>query len=232
MKDNPHSGHRERLRQRFAENGITEHTPDHEILEFLLFYSIPRINTNDIAHRLIDRFGSLAGVFEASEAELLKVEGIGKNSAVLIKSMLPIMKKYMSSKNEKTKKFSNVEEVGDFLLMEYLGFTEEVFAITLMDGQGKFLGFKMLEHGDIGSVGVSTRKVIQAVLETNACCAVISHNHPGGVALPSAADLSITESVKTALDKISVRLLDHIIIADGDYVSMAQTPKYKILFRR
>ena len=159
MKDNPHSGHRERLRQRFAENGITERTPDHEILEFLLFYSIPRINTNDIAHRLIDRFGSLAGVFEASEAELLKVEGIGKNSAVLIKSMLPIMKKYMSSKNEKTKKFSNVEEVGDFLLMEYLGFTEEVFAITLMDGQGKFLGFKMLEHGDIGSVGVSTRKV-------------------------------------------------------------------------
>lgn len=232
MIDNPHSGHRERLRQRFTESGINETTPDHEILEFLLFYSIPRINTNDIAHRLIDRFGSIAGVFEASQSELLKVEGIGKNSAILIKSMLPIMKKYLSCKNKAPTKFSSVTEVGDYLLNQYIGCTEEMFAITLMDGQGKFLGFKILEQGDIGSVGISTRKVIQCVLETNACCAVISHNHPSGIALPSAADLAVTETVKTALDKISVRLLDHIIIADNDYISMAQTPKYKILFGR
>lgn len=230
MAEVSHSGHRERVRQKFLTGGITEATSQHEILEMLLFYSVPRKNTNEMAHQLIDRFGSLAGVLEARPADLKKIDGIGDNSVALIKLILPIANIYFNTKNNDPKKFNSIDEIGNFLVTKYIGLCEEALSITCLDGTGKFVSFNIVERGDISSVGVSTRSIIELVLEKNVSCVIMAHNHPSGIALPSGADVEVTQTVKNALSHIGVKLIDHIIISDDDFVSMAQSAKYRDMF--
>ena len=125
---NPHDGHRERVRKEFLENGFSESTPPHKILELLLFYGIPRKDTNEIAHRLLDHFGSLAAIFEASPKDLMKVEGMGESSAVLINMLLPLFRIYESSKAVKGKQFHNMDQICDFIMKKYIGFNQRKLA--------------------------------------------------------------------------------------------------------
>ena len=230
MEENVHSGHRERVRREFLKNGFDEDTPPHKIMEMLLFYSIPRKDTNEIAHELVSRFGSIAGIIDAPVEELVKVNGVNTNTAALIKLIMPVARRYMFDKKRNTHKYSNIDEVGNYLLSRYIGYSKEVFSITSFSGSGSILGFDILSEGDVSEVSISTRTVIEAVLKRQAVCAIIAHNHPDGVAVPSDNDIAVTENIKNALAHINVRLLDHLIIADGDYVSMAQSRLYKHIF--
>ena len=230
MEENVHSGHRERVRKEFLKNGFDEDTPPHKIMEMLLFYSIPRKDTNEIAHELVSRFGSIAGIIDAPVDELVKVNGVNTNTAALIKLIMPVARRYMFDKKRNTHKYSNIDEVGNYLLSRYMGYSKEVFSITSFSGSGSILGFDILSEGDVSEVSISTRTVIEAVLKRQAVCAIIAHNHPDGVAVPSDDDIAVTENIKNALAHINVRLLDHLIIADGDYVSMAQSRLYKQIF--
>ena len=230
MEENVHSGHRERVRKEFLKNGFDEDTPPHKIMEMLLFYSIPRKDTNEIAHELVSRFGSIAGIIDAPVDELVKVNGVNTNTAALIKLIMPVARRYMFDKKRNTHKYSNIDEVGNYLLRRYIGYSKEVFSITSFSGSGSILGFDILSEGDVSEVSISTRTVIEAVLKRQAVCAIIAHNHPDGVAVPSDNDIAVTENIKNALAHINVRLLDHLIIADGDYVSMAQSRLYKHIF--
>ena len=230
MEENVHSGHRERVRKEFLKNGFDEDTPPHKIMEMLLFYSIPRKDTNEIAHELVSRFGSIAGIIDAPVEELVKVNGVNTNTAALIKLIMPVARRYMFDKKRNTHKYSNIDEVGNYLLSRYIGYSKEVFSITSFSGSGSILGFDILSEGDVSEVSISTRTVIEAVLKRQAVCAIIAHNHPDGVAVPSDNDIAVTENIKNALAHINVRLLDHLIIADGDYVSMAQSRLYKHIF--
>ena len=230
MEENVHSGHRERVRKEFLKNGFDEDTPPHKIMEMLLFYSIPRKDTNEIAHELVSRFGSIAGIIDAPVDELVKVNGVNTNTAALIKLIMPVARRYMFDKKRNTHKYSNIDEVGNYLLSRYIGYSKEVFSITSFSGSGSILGFDILSEGDVSEVSISTRTVIEAVLKRQAVCAIIAHNHPDGVAVPSDNDIAVTENIKNALAHINVRLLDHLIIADGDYVSMAQSRLYKHIF--
>lgn len=230
MEENVHSGHRERVRREFLKNGFDEDTPPHKIMEMLLFYSIPRKDTNEIAHELVSRFGSIAGIIDAPVDELVKVNGVNTNTAALIKLIMPVARRYMFDKKRNTHKYSNIDEVGNYLLSRYIGYSKEVFSITSFSGSGSILGFDILSEGDVAEVSISTRTVIEAVLKRQAVCAIIAHNHPDGVAVPSDNDIAVTENIKNALAHINVRLLDHLIIADGDYVSMAQSRLYKNIF--
>ena len=228
-KVNIHEGHRDRMKTEFLENGIDGMQP-HRILELLLFYCVPRCDTNPLAHKLLDRYKTISGVFDAPIEELITFPGLTKNSVVLLKLIIPLSRIYMQGKENKKIAFNSINEIGDYLLNRYFGFTEEKFGILCMDSSAKEIGFQIMGEGDINSVGVSTRNIIEYVLFTKATSVVMVHNHPSGIALPSNQDIAITEQVKAALSHIGVRLVDHIIIADDDYISLYQTNKYKYIF--
>ncbi len=230
-KNNPHKEHRQRVRDEFLQNGFSVNTPPHKILEMLLFYSIPRKDTNEIAHGLLNRFGSISAVLEATPEELMRVNGIGENSAALIKLLLPIYRLYDSSKSVKTEQITSSDQICNIFLKKYRGYTEEVFSLLTLNSKGNVIAFDILGKGDVTSIGISTRSVLEKVIERKAVSAAICHNHPNGNALPSTADLETTRRIFLALSHIEVRLLDHIIVCDNDCVSLYQTPDYNYIFK-
>ena len=230
MAKSIHDEHRMRVRADFFRNGIDENTPPHKVMELLAFFGIPRKDTNEMAHVLINRFGSVSAVLDASPEQLMSVPGVGEHSAAFFHMLPQLFKIYTLEKKRHPKIFGSMEEVGEFLVDKYMNIDEEVFALTSLSKRGKLLSFDILERGDIDSVGVSIRKLVKKAIDKNSGCIVISHNHPGGIALPSSEDLVITEQVSQAVNAVGIPLLDHFIITDDDYVSLAQSPKYKELF--
>lgn len=232
MVNNLHSGHRERLRTRLFEQGITKNTPHHEILEFILFYSIPRKDTNELAHTLINSFGSLTAVFDAPENELMKIKGINKSTVTLLKLFIPIANIYIGEKLDPPEDFRNIDELGDYLLKKYIGYTKEVLSVASLNAKGKLLSFDIISEGSLTEVSASKRQIAEIAMQNRAHCVVLCHNHPGATAVPSAADLALTSLVQEALSTVGVELLDHIILSDDDYVSLFQSIEYKDIFMR
>lgn len=230
MADGIHDGHRKRVRKEFLENGFSESTPEHKVLEMLLFYSIPRRDTNELAHELINRFGSVSAVLDAPPKELMKIKGVSENTAALIKLILPIARMYTKNKKESALQLNDSSELYKFLSGKYIGYNKEVFAITSLSPRGTVVGFDILAEGSNSCVLVSTRKVIETVLMRNASHTVISHNHPDGNALPSSDDIVATERIVNTLRNIGIGVLDHIILVEGDYVSLRQSERFKHLF--
>lgn len=230
MPQSIHDGHRERVRQEIMRNGFDEKTPPHKVLEFLLFYCISRKDTNPIAHALIDRFGSISGVLDAPIEKIAEVEGMNERSALFLKSIMPVARIYINEKTNATPRFKGLNDIGDYALKQYIGLTEEKAGIISLDGKGNLLGFDFLADGDISSVGLSFRDVINCLLSHDAAAAVLVHNHPSGIALPSVRDSELTKSLAETLKNIGIYLVDHIIIGAGDYVSMAQSKDYSSIF--
>ena len=214
-----HEGHRQRKKEQFRRHGLDAFA-DHEILELLLYYAIPRQDTNPIAHRLLDRFGSLEDVFTASLSELTQVEGVGESAATLIRLLLPLCRRVRTSGTKHEIILNSRENVGAYFIELFLGEKQEVFYEACLDAKGKLLSCFRLAEGSADNVSVNIRKVIENALNANASHVIIAHNHPSGIALPSSADNQTTLQIKRALDGIGVRLVDHIIIADGDFVCL------------
>jgi len=229
-KKNPHANHRKRVRQEFLENGFNRSTPDHKIMEMLLFYSIPRIDTNEIAHNLVNHFGSVSKILDASPSELEKVDGIGENSAVLIKLVSEICKIYQADKIKPRMQFNSIDEFANILIKLHFNFTHEVFSVTSFDSKGCLIATDFITKGDVTSVNVTSRMVIENLIERKAVTAVICHNHPSGIAMPSAEDLEMTARVAKAMSHIGIPLLDHIIVVSDDFVSLRQSAQYIHLF--
>jgi len=219
---NVHEGHRERLRKRYLEQGLNGFN-DLNALELLLFHAIPRIDTNPIAHALLDRFGSLAAVFEASVQELKEVPGIGENAAVLITLIPQMMRKAMVSKNADVKIISDAELAGQFFLPKFMFETDEVVLLACLDARKRVISCAEMNRGVVNSVAISARKIVETALLNKADSVIIAHNHPQGFALPSREDKMITTQIRQSLATIGVELVDHIIVADGEFVSMAQS---------
>lgn len=232
MADGIHSGHRERVRKDFLEHGFNDDTPPHKIIEMLLFYSIPRKDTNEIAHSLVNEFGSVAGILDATPEELMKVAGVSYNTAALIKLTMTVARHYRLEKQQSKKQFNDMNEIYDLLVSKHFTFQNEVLMLTTINGKGEIIAMDRLGEGDVASVNISARNVIECILKRKAIYAVLSHNHPNGNALPSGADIAVTEDIHDTLEKIGVKLVDHIIIADDDYVSMAQTERFAYIFKR
>lgn len=226
-----HSGHRSRLKERMLEQGL-DGFESHNILELLLFFSIPRRDTNEIAHTLINEFGSLSSVFDAPFEDLLSVKGVGKNTAYLLKLIPEISRAYIEDKYSVGTVLNDPEKVGDFLLSKYIGRNDEVVILLLMDNKCKVLYCSVIFEGSVNAASVSIRKIAEIALRVKATVAIISHNHPNGVAVPSNDDVETTRKLFHALDLIGVELVDHIIVADNDYISMAQSARYRSIFRK
>lgn len=229
-KENVHEGHRDRLRKEFLNHGFDKNTPSHKMLELLLFYCIPRIDTNEIAHKMINRYKNLAGVLDAPVSELAEFKGMTERSALLLKLIMPMAQRYLNDKAEDKPTFKNLDEIGKYIVEQYLGAIHEKAGLLCMDAKCKLISFDFIAEGDISSVGISIRELMRHVLEQEACIVVLCHNHPGGVALPSRGDTNFTALAADSLSKIGVHLLDHIIVAANDFVSLAQSTEYSHMF--
>lgn len=215
-----HDGHREKMRQRFLKGGL-EHFADHEALELLLYYAIPRRDTNPIAHALMERYGSLSAVLSAPVEDLKQVEGIGESAAVLLALAPALVRKARLAETERV--MNTAELAGVYLLERFEGEKNEVVYQLCLDRKGKLLSCKRLGEGGIASAALDVRRLLENVILTQASAVILAHNHPSGVALPSEDDYTATERARAALETIGVQLTDHIIVADGDYVSMADS---------
>ncbi len=217
-----HEGHRERLRQRLEREGI-DHFEPHEVLELILFYSVPRANTNPIAHRLLERFGSLSGVLEAPRAELLKVPGVGPSSATLLSSIPLFARRYLHDKNDAGVVLNDAKKLGEYVRPLFIGKNNEQVYLLCLDKKRKLLNCSLLAEGSVDQVAVMTRTIVETALRCNASVAALAHNHTQGFALPSSADLRMTERVAESLRLVSVELIDHIIVARDDYISFSDS---------
>ena len=217
-----HDGHREKMRQRFLSGGL-EHFADHEALELLLYYAIPRRDTNPVAHALMERYGSLSAVLAAPVEDLKKVEGIGESAAILLKLVPQIHKKACLADAERETALSSVARVGAYLKERFRGEKNEVIYQLCLDRKGKLLACKKLGEGDLTSANLDVRRMVENAILFSASGVVLAHNHPSGIALPSADDYVATDWAKSALATIGVTLVDHIILADDDFVSLADS---------
>ncbi len=224
MPDHDHKGHRERMRARFLQNGLTGFAP-HEALELLLFYAIPRQNTNPLAHRLLKHFGTLRAVLEASSEELRQVEGIGETAAALLSLVAPMVRLAEWESLGERPLVTNFREAKAYCSLLFNGTADEVLYVICLDAQGRVLRAVPAISGTIDEIAIYPRVIVNTALRHNAHSVLLAHNHPSGVAEPSDADLSTTDQLRTALGAVDIQVLDHIIYADGVCVSIMQWEK-------
>lgn len=215
-----HSGHRERIRERFLREGLQGFAP-HEALEFLLCFAIPQKDVNPLAHSLIERFGSLSAVLEARAEELTQVPGIGPNAAALLTLMPELMRYYERDRRQERPCLRNFKAAGAYCRALLRGEKDECVYLLCLDAQGRLLKSVLLRRGTIDESAVYPREVVREALLHNAYAVLLCHNHPGGGAMPSRGDYETTRRVIEALRAIDVRLLDHVIVGDTAYSSMA-----------
>ena len=215
-----HEGHRQRKRGQFLANGL-EPFADHEALELLLFYAIPRRDTNAVAHDLINRFGSLEAVFSAPAEELMRVPGVGENAAALVCLVPQLCRRTRLAAAPDI--LRSTADVGAFFLERFAGERDEIMYLACLDAKGKVLCCRKVAEGSAGGAEISVRKVVEIALRSGAIGVILAHNHPSGVALPSREDLAATRQISDALCAVGVALMDHIIVADGDFTSMADS---------
>ena len=218
---NIHANHRERIRERFVKNGF-DSLEDHVKLELLLFYALPRVDTNAIAHGLLNRFETLPNIFDASIDELTSVEGIGLNAAILIKLIPQLARTYMdaSSKMKKGFRFHDNDSIAEYLQNKYIGRRVETLTVIALDSKNRLLFFEVINEGSIDTVPIYIRRIVEVAVRPDVASIILAHNHPSGNTMFSREDFVATREVFRALNAIGVELMDHFLLVDGDYASM------------
>lgn len=230
---NLHAGHRARMRAKVLQYGL-ESFDDHQVLEMLLYHAIPRGDTNETAHLLLERFGTFRELLEATPEELQSVEGVGESSAVLLKLVQEVSRRYHIARATRRVQLSTTAAIGRFVLPLFIGKREENIYLLCLDAAKTVIYSKMLMTGNSTNAPLDIPKLLSIVSSVHAKYVVLAHNHPSGCAMPSDADMLTTIQLKKALNQIGVRLLDHLVIADptnsdepaGDYISMADSHLY------
>lgn len=217
-----HIGHRERLRKRYLGEGI-DNFEQHEILELLLYYAIPRKDCNPIAHRLLDEFNSISNVFETDVNRLAKVDGMGEISALLLNLIPSLARIYVQDKwsSDNKKVLGSVDSIGSYAIGMFVGKKNEEFAIICLDANRSVSYAGTVLKGTVNQTPAYPRLIVDEVLKHNAQTIVLVHNHPNGSILPSDADLMATKAIVEVMEAISVDVLDHIIVSGERFYSMA-----------
>lgn len=217
-----HDAHRQRMYRRFFSEGLS-HFAEHEALEFLLYLAHARGDTNALAHRLIDRFGSLSLVLDAPEQELQEVPGIGPTSVAVLKFIPQMCAYYLNNRVDAKITLDTPESAFEYLMPKFFGKTHECLFLVPMDDRMRPLGCMLLSEGTANATSVLIPQIVAQAVRTHATNALLAHNHPRGLALPSPDDLNTTQKASRALGVVNIRLSDHIIVADNDYCSLRRT---------
>ena len=200
-----HRDHRQRLRDRFLKEGL-DNFDELYVLELLLFYCIPRVDTNPIAHRLLDHFGSLNNVLNATAEELEKVEGIGKNTSTFLSLITQVGRYYQVRQSEPGKILRTIDQCGNYLVPYFFGREQETVFMLCLDAKCKVICCKMVGEGSVNSANIPIRRVVEMALAANATTVILAHNHPSGLAIPSADDILTTQRIAAALKTVEIVL--------------------------
>jgi len=221
MNENPHKNHRSRVRRRFMQTGL-DGFADHEVLEMLLFYCYPRRDTNEIAHRLINEYGSLHNLLEAGTQDIMTRCNVSENVAVLI-SMTPMLaNRYFRSKWTRNEEIiDNVKSAGRHALSLFVGRTNEAFYAFFLDTARRLKHISLIAEGTLNETPVFPREIVSEALKHQATAIILTHNHPAGSAKPSRNDTEATRSIREGLHFLSIKVVDHIIVAGDRYYSYA-----------
>lgn len=229
MADKPkhrHAGHRERMKAEFLARGL-EGWPDHRVLELLLFYTIPQGDVNDLAHELVERFGSLAGVLDASVEELKKVKGVGDHTAVFLRMLPAVLGRYQGARTRLSAIINSPEEAYAWLEPYFFGARNEMVYVLCLDGKRQVLGVRKVAEGSIELAEVNTRRIAEEAIGLRAAQIYVAHNHVSNLAIPSQADWLTTDTLRSALRPIGIELIDHLVFVDGDMVSLKDSEHLK-----
>ena len=224
-----HENHRARMQARVERDGL-DSLAEHEALEYLLFLSIPRQDTNELAHRLIQHFGSFCKVMEAEPEELMRVEGIGPKSARLIATVMAFSRYYELKKRKPHSTLKTAEAAIDYVRPLFHNLQNERLYLILLDDACRPVQDLCVAEGVPNRVTVDTRKLLRAVARTNSTCGILAHNHPTGLAIPSEADRLTTYRIMEVTGQLGFTIMDHIIIAGEDACSMlnrGSLPEYR-----
>ena len=219
--ENLHTGHRERLRARFLEEGI-DSFEDHQVLELLLFQVLLRGDTNLVAHRLIQRFGSLSAVLEADPQDVASVEGMGVKAAAFLSMIPQVTRRYYHDRVLRDRpKLNSSAAVAEYLIPLMAGRPEEVFYVLCLDTQCRVVYPALISEGTVKEAAVYPRHVVEVAIRHRAASVILAHNHPAGTSTPSPQDHHLTRLLIQALGPLDIKVLDHIIVASNNAYSFA-----------
>lgn len=221
-KANVHAGHRERIKNTFRKNGLANMEP-HNVLELILTYSIPRRDVNELAHALIDTFGSFDQVLEADIERLMQVDGIGENTAIHLKLILESYRFYEMQKHREVFYATSANITMNYARSLFVGETKELTFALCFDASMKLNNCTKVSEGSVNVAAVSVRRVVEIATANKAIAVVLTHNHPGGLATPSKEDLVTTRKIMQALHIVGIKLSDHIVVGDTFAISMAES---------
>ncbi|MDD2401931.1 MAG: DNA repair protein RadC [Clostridia bacterium] len=216
-----HAGHRQRVKERFLSEGL-DGFQDHEVLELLLFYCIPMKDTNELVHKMISKFGTLAELFDADPRDISKKCGVSENTAILVSLITSLSRRYYKRKWGDKPILDSSLKAGEYAVSLFTGRTYESFFVLCLDSQNKLNHASLVHEGTINEVPVYPRLIVEAALLHKANSVILAHNHPGGSMQPSKPDIEVTKKIKIALEAISISVVDHIIVAGDKYVSFAE----------
>lgn len=216
-----HKGHRQRLRTRFRREGL-EHFEPHEVLELLLYYCHARRDMNPVAHALLDTFGSLKGVLEASPEQLMTVNGVGEEAAALLSLMVPLFRRYTLELAQERPRIDSTDAAKAYALALLEGQRTERFYVICLGANRSVLGRQLIAEGTVTEVAAYPRQVAETALNLAAQGVVLCHNHPDGLCEPSPEDIEVTAQLGALLEMLDIRLLDHVIVAGDAACSMAE----------
>ncbi|MDE6004862.1 MAG: hypothetical protein K2G88_05700 [Oscillospiraceae bacterium] len=221
QKNNIHKGHRNRFRNRYKKSGI-EALEEHEILEMLLYYAVPRRNTNPSAHELLDKFGSVKGVVQANIPDLMTIDGVGDATATFL-NFIGDLFNYCSRQENTSCVLKNFEEYCEYFLNELQNEVKrEVLVVACLDNSMCVRRCSKLGIGDSDSLHFDIQNLTSVILESGCKNVILAHNHLSGDATPSYEDIQSTKYIKSILEKLGIYLIDHVIIADKKACSMAE----------
>lgn len=219
-KGGDHNGHRGRMKDRLLTGGLAGFS-DHEIVELLLFYALPYRDTNLLAHKLVDHFGSWTQVLDAHYDDLLTVEGVTPHVATLLTLVGQSAHRYQQDVTGKVQHLHDEDSLARHVIPWFYGEKEESVVLVCLDNKRKHLNTTRIFVGSVNSAQFNIRLAVQQALRDNATQVVLAHNHPNGYAFPSAMDITTTGYVKEVLAPLDIHLLDHIVVAEGDAVCMS-----------
>lgn len=214
-----HDGHRQRIKERYAKTGLDGFS-DHTVLEFLLFYAVPRKDTNELAHLLLEHFGSLTAVLEADREDLMQVNGIGENAATLLSLIPQISRRYMEHRTVPKRQIKDSKDAAQYFISKFAYEYNEVAYAMFLDTKHNIICTRQLARGVVNGLELSVRSLVETCLKLHAQAVIVAHNHPNAPLTPSSEDEFFTLSLKKALYLVDIDLLDHIIVSGDEYFSM------------
>lgn len=221
MADNLHKGHRERMRNRFLIEG-GDGFADHELLELLLFYAVPRGDVNPLAHKILTEFGTLTMLLESDAVEIARRCHIKENTAMLLTLQMAFLKKLQQEKWKDKVSIDSVSKASAYAIDLLSHYTYERFYMMCLDTQKRLIHTCLIAEGTLHQADVQMRKIVEAALKYKASSVILLHNHPSGLVMPSFSDVNLTTQVQKVLGSIDIDVVDHIIVADDAYYSFLE----------